>query len=146
MFIFKWLFKLLERLWNLIKKVLPVIMLGLALYLVAIGPLAIPFLGLTLSGTTAALALAGASFLIAPGETADVVSRAAEGIGDVASTVAVEAGDAIGSLVSSTLSSSSIISLVAGGLLLWWLVTKKDKKKEKEVADGKGGYALADDR
>lgn len=142
MFIFKWLFKLLERLWNLIKKVLPVIMLGLALYLVAIGPLAIPLLGLTLSGTTAALALAGASFLIAPGETADVVSRAAEGIGSVASTVATEAGDAIGSFVSSALSTSSIIPLVAGGLLLWWFVAKKDKKEDEAVMDEEGGYAL----
>lgn len=145
MFIFKWLFKLLERLWNLIKKVLPVVMLGLALYLVAIGPLAIPLLGLTLSGTTAALALAGASFLIAPGETADVVSRAAEGIGSAASAVAVEAGDAIGSFVSSALNASSIIPLVAGGFLLWWFVAKRDKDKDEAAADGKGGYALAND-
>lgn len=145
MFIFDWLFKLLERLWNLVKKVLPVVMLGLALYLVAIGPLTIPFLGLTLSGTTAALALAGASFLIAPGETADVVSRAAEGIGSVASTVAAEAGDAIGSLVSSTLNASSIIPLIVGGFLLWWLVAKRDEKNEETATNGKGGFVLDND-
>lgn len=145
MFIFKWLFKLLERLWNLIKKVLPVIMLGLALYLVAIGPLTVPLLGLTLSGTTAALALAGASFLIAPGETADLVSRAAEGIGSAASAVAVEAGEAIGSFVSSSLSASSIVPMIAGGLFLWWIVTKRDKKEEEKSVEEKGGYSLAYD-
>ena len=145
MFIFKWLFKLLEKLWNLIKKVLPVIMLGLALYLVAIGPLTIPLLGITLSGTTAALALGGASFLLAPGETAEVVSKAAEGIGAVASSVAAEAGAALGTLVSSTVSATSLIPLAVGGVFAWWFFTR-EKKDDRDPDSEKGGYALADSR
>lgn len=132
--IFKWLFNLLARLWKLIKKILPYILLAMAIYLVAVGPIVWAAVGLELSGTAAALGLVGASFLIAPGETAEVVSSAVDGVGDVAAKVVTEAGDLIGTAVSSVFGGSFLTWLLIGAAVLF-VVPSRKRKEERESGE-----------
>lgn len=125
----KWLFDLLARLWKLIKKVLPYILLAMAIYLVAVGPIVFAAVGLELTGTAAALGLAGASFLIAPGETAAAVSKAAEGIGDIAATVVTEAGGLLGTAISSVFGGWSWIWLLAAAFVVFFVFSRREQEQ-----------------
>lgn len=129
--IFNWLFDLLGRLWKLIKKILPYILLAMALYLAFVGP--ILFLGL--QGVGAALGLAGASFLFAPGETAEVFSKAVAGVGDAAQAVVTEAGDLLGAAVDAVLSGTGIITALVAAGVVWWLLSRRKKEKGDRVSE-----------
>lgn len=133
--LFGWLLDLLAKVWNLLKKVLPYVLLAAAAF-VALGgaiPLSLLITGLgTLEGAAAAIGLAGASFLFAPGESAEVISEAAGAVGDAASSVVAAGVDVADGLVSGLLTSSSFLMIAGLGLL--FLFMKKEKKEETGAA------------
>lgn len=120
--LFKWVMSLLTKLWKLVKKVAPIILLGLALVCAFAGewPLAVLF--------------AGASLLLFPKETAEIATKAVEAVGTVASTAAKAIGSAVGTGVSSLASASGLIGMVALGSFLWLFLNRKKKEDE---SDGK---------
>lgn len=129
--IFSWISKLLSKLFDLVKKILPIVLLAAAVWLgLGFGiPVAWLVAGaLPLEGAGAALLLAGSSFLVAPGETSEVLSKAVGAVGDVASDVASTIVDVASSAAGALLSSPiGIAALVIGGL---WLFGGKSDRKE----------------
>lgn len=120
--LFKWVMSLLTKLWKLVKKIVPIVLLGLALVCAFAGqwPLAALF--------------AGASLLLFPKETAEVAAKAVKAVGTVASTAATAIGSAVGAGVSSLASASGLIWMVALGFFLWLFF---NRKKEVDESDGK---------
>lgn len=120
--LFKWVMSLLTKLWKLVKKIAPIVLLGLALVCAFAGewPLAVLF--------------AGASLLLFPKETAEVATKAVKAVGAVASTAAEAIGSAVGTGVSSLASASGFIGMVALGFFLWLFL---NRKKSADEPDGK---------
>lgn len=130
--LFGWLFDLLADLWNMIKAVLPYLLIAAALYIAFIGPISLGWLvaGLELSGTAAALALGGLSFLFAPGETADVFAKTADAVGSAAGSI-VEAGVAVVSDTLGSILTSGPMFAIFLSVLLFWLLSRKKREKEQ---------------
>lgn len=118
--LFKWVMSLLTKLWKLVKKIAPIVLLGLALVCAFAGewPLAVLF--------------AGASLLLFPGETAELAAKAVKAVGTVASTAAEAVGSAVGVGVSSLASASGLIGMVALGFLLWLFFNRERRADESE--------------
>lgn len=128
--LFGWIGKLFKKIWEAIKKILPYILLAIAIYLSLGGALTIPFTSTVLQGTFHAMMVAGASFLLAPEETAELVSNAAHAIGDAASVVVSETVGVVTTGVGALLTSPVGIAVMALGL--WWLFGR-DKKEGGEI-------------
>lgn len=119
-----WLKKLFSSIINLIKKILPVILLVLALWVAFVAPFTIPLLGVTLSGTAGALFLAGTSFLLLPEESADVIEGAAQGLGRAATAVVTEAAGVASAGIGALLKSPAGLALIGFGL--WFLLGRNE--------------------
>lgn len=133
--LFGWIGKLLKKIWNAIKKILPFILLAVAIWLALGLPFAIEALGISIAGTQAnALLLAGASFLFAPQETGDVIGKALDSVGDTAGDVISTVTDVVSDGATTILSSP--IGLVGIGLLLYFLFFKDDDKKVVQNSEG----------
>lgn len=83
--IFGWIGDLFTKIWRLFKKILPYIMIALAVFFTFGGSL--PLLGMVLEGYAAAVACIGISFLVAPEESIDVATNVSTAIGTAASAV-----------------------------------------------------------
>lgn len=126
--IFSWIGDLFTKLFSMMKKILPYILIALAIWF-SLG-LGIPALGIAGGWTSALLAL-GTSFVLAPDESAAVLSSAASAMGDVLSTVATEVGSAAGDLTFSFVSSSGIFTLALVGLGMYLLLSSDDEDEPK---------------
>lgn len=138
--IWGWLSSLIKKIWAVIKKVLPYILLALAVYFMVM-PLGttismawagIPGLA-SISTQTAMLLAAGAALIFAPEETVELVGKVADTIGDAAGAV-IEAGidvagDVLGSLFSSPI---VLIGLAVGAYLLFGRDRKEDERDRGE--------------
>lgn len=127
--IFDWLSDLLGKIFKAIQKIIPIILVGVAIWL-ALG-LALPLpawlsgmVGVSsiAAGTANALLALGASFLLAPTETGEVLSSAVSVVGDLAGDIAATAGDVVGSF----LTSPGGLLLLGAGLL--FLFAGRDKE------------------
>lgn len=121
--VFSWIGDLFTKLFDMIKKILPYILIALAIWF-SLG-LGIPALGIAGGWTSAALAL-GASFVVAPDETGALLSSAASAMGDVLSTVATGVGSAAGDLTSSFATSSGLLTLALFGFGAYLLLSSDD--------------------
>lgn len=83
--IFNWIGDLFSKIWGLLKKILPYIMIALAVFFTFGGSLTL--FGMVLEGYAAAIAAMGLSFLVAPDETIDVVTDVASAVGTAAGAV-----------------------------------------------------------
>lgn len=83
--IFGWIGDLFTKIWRLFKKILPYIMIALAVYFTFGGSFVL--LGMELKGYAAVVAAMGLSFLVAPEETVDTVSGVAGSIGTAAGAI-----------------------------------------------------------
>lgn len=136
--LFGWISKLFKQLVSLFKKILPYLMVALAIYLlITTGGLPLAdwfgpaFAGITIpEGPVGALLALGTSFLFAPDETAELVGNAVEAVGTVVEGVLNEAVDIIDSVASNALSSP--FALIALGIGLFFLVgfLKKDNDQQ----------------
>lgn len=88
--IFNWIGDLFSKIWGLLKKILPYVMIALAVFFTFGGSLTL--FGMVLEGYAAAIAAMGLSFLVAPDETIDVLT-------DVASDVSTAAGAVVSGVV-----------------------------------------------
>lgn len=116
--IFSWISDLFESIWRFIKQALPYVLMAVALYfsMGALAPTFMAGLGLTsaVAGGWAAAALAlGASFVLAPEETAALYSDAVDSVGHVLSEVGQVAGGVI---------SDTVGSFFSSGIGLWLLL------------------------
>lgn len=93
--IFNWIGDLFTKIWKLFKKILPYIMIALAVFFTFGG--SIILMGMVIEGYAAAIVAMGISFLVAPEETIDVTSDVAKAVGTAAGAV-VAAG--VGGLAS----------------------------------------------
>lgn len=144
--IFSWISDLFESIWRFIKRALPYVLMAIAAYF-SLGALAPSFMaGLGLASATAggwaaaALAL-GASFVLAPEETAALYSGAIDAVGGVLS----EAGQVVGDVVSDTVGSffSSGIGLwLLVGVGAYFLLSSGKKKDVSVVNDGNSPAVL----
>lgn len=130
--IFSWIGDLFTKIWKLIKRVLPYIMIALAAYFTFGGSYIL--LGMTLEGYAAAVACIGVSFLAAPEETTDVVGGLAEDIGGAAGTI-VAGG--VGGLLSGLTSDSSFLWIVAIAVGAYFLLKRKDESQEIGQLNGR---------
>lgn len=143
--LFGWITSLLAKIWNLLKKILPIILLACAIYFglgfsIAAGWL---FAGSPLiSGAGAALLSLGASFLIAPGETAEVLGKAVTAAADVASDVAVGLADVVSSGLGAFFSSPAALALGAGAALWFFMRNKKEDVGLPKVSRDSTGSAV----
>lgn len=132
---------ILEKLFDFLKSVftkivgwirdaLPYIALGLAIYFMAGGSFVFDLLGstLTFTGVKGALLAVGASFLLAPGETSELVSTAAEAVIDVGTDILVAGVGALTTVAGAALGSPLL--LIGGGLLLLFFLGNDRKKRE----------------
>lgn len=117
--IFNWITSLLKKVLQAIQRLIPVVMIGIAIWL-GLG-LALPLpswlVGLTgvtaiAGGTANALLALGASFLLAPQETGEVLAKGVEVLGDVAAGI----GASVGGVVSSFLTSPGGLLVLGAGL------------------------------
>lgn len=127
---FSFLGKLLSQIWNLLKKALPYILLAAAVFFTmgAVIPLTVPVIG-GLGGAAAAWGALGAALLIAPGETAEVLGKAAQATGKVAASVAQALGSVVGAAGRSLLSALLPIAAIATGV--WLLIGPSDEEEEE---------------
>lgn len=130
--IFSWISDLFESIWSFIKRALPYVLMAIAIYF-SIGALAPTFMaGLGLASATAggwaaaALAL-GASFVLAPEETAALYSGAVDAVGDVLSEVGQVAGNVVSDAVGSFFSSDTGLWLLVGVGVYFLLSSDKEK-------------------
>lgn len=131
--IFSWIGDLFSRIWKLFKKILPYIMIALAVFFTFGGSLVL--FGMVLEGYAAAVAAMGLSFLVAPDETIDTVSGVAESVGEAAG--AVVSGVA-GGLASGLFGGEwGWLGLVAIGVGAWWLFGKDDKSTDRLASTSK---------
>lgn len=122
--IFGWIGDLFTKLWSLVKKILPYVMLALAIYFTFGGSLVL--LGMTLSGYGAAIAAVGISFLVAPEETVDVATGVAEDVGTAAGSII---GAAAGGLSSSLFGGNGVLVAIAVAVGVWWLLSGDEPEK-----------------
>lgn len=99
---------------------LPIFLQGLATFLVGVGPLAAAAIG------------AGVSFLLAPEETAGLLTNVAEAVGEVASAAVQMAGDVVSTGFASIFGENFLI-YAALGLGAYLLLTKEENKSVVEV-------------
>lgn len=129
--IFKALSSLFEAILNVVKRVLPYILLAAAAYLaLCTGGISLAWLvpGTVIpSGWASAAVLAGASFILAPNETAAIVNSGVDAIGSVATNLATEAGQMLAS-VSEGVLGLPLWALVVGGVGLFLLFRNKGEK------------------
>lgn len=122
--LFDWIGDLFTKIWKLFKKILPYIMIALAVFFTFGGSLVL--FGMVLEGYAAAIAAMGLSFLVAPEETIDTISGVAEGVGEAAG--AIVSGTA-GGLVSGLFGGEwGWLGLVAIGVGAWWLFGSGERK------------------
>lgn len=127
--IFAWFKRIFKEILDLIKKILPYILLGIAVWLALGMPFLIPSLGISIAaGGFNALLVAGVSFVLAPGETQELISEAAEALGNAATDVIQTVVDVADSALTSVLSSSPAL-LIVGGLLLWFLLSREKERQ-----------------
>lgn len=125
--IFGWIGDLFTKIWKLFKKILPYIMIALAVFFTFGGSFIL--LGMVLEGYAAAIAAMGLSFLVAPEETVDVATDVAEAVGEAAGAV-VAAG--VGGLASGLFGGESswlLIAAIAVGA--YFLLSRKDDDAEE---------------
>lgn len=131
--IFAWVGELFTKLWSLMKKILPYVLLALAVWF-SLG-LGIPALGIV-GGWEAALLALGTSFVLAPDETSTLLSAGVAAMGDVLTTAGTAVGDALGATASSLFTSSGLlwIALGVGAYFIW--------KNSKDTSEDKDGSRL----
>lgn len=138
--IFDWIGDLFTKIWRLFKKILPYIMIALAVFFTFGGSLVL--LGMTLTGYAAAVAAMGISFIVAPDETVDVVTDVAEDVGTAAGAI-VSTG--IGGLASGLFGGENgwlWALLIAGGVYLLIRGNNDDSRSSgKEDGDAVNGEA-----
>lgn len=134
--IFSFIGDLLGKLFALLKKVLPVLLLCLAAYLsfggmgLAAGTKFAMATGLALSGTSGALLAAGASALFFPDETAAIVSHVAGVVGTAVGSVVSAGVGVVTTGISAFLSSpAGLLLLGVGAYMLFGRRTEKEKKE-----------------
>lgn len=133
--IFGWIGDLFTKIWKLFKKILPYIMIALAVFFTFGGSLVL--LGMVLEGYAAAIAAMGLSFLVAPEETVDVTTDVAEAVGKAAGSV-VAAG--VGGLASGLFSGeSSWLLFAAIAVGAYFLLSRKDEDSVDELREGRQG-------
>lgn len=124
--IFGWIGDLFTKIWKIFKKVLPYIMIALAVFFTFGG--SIILMGMVLEGYAAVIAAMGLSFLVAPEETTDVVTGVTESVSNAAGAI-VAAG--VGGLASGLFGGESswlLIAAVAAGA--YFLLSGREKDEE----------------
>lgn len=146
--LFGWISKLFKQLVNLFKKILPYLMVALAIVLL-LTPAGLPlsawfgaaFAGVVIPGGVVGAMLAiGTSFLFAPDETAELVNDAIDAVGDVAQNVLEEGVELLGSVASTVLSNP--IVLAGAVFALWWFFGRDKKEKDPDQLAGDGPSPL----
>lgn len=128
--IFSWVGDLFTKLWDLMKKILPYVLLALAVWF-SLG-LGIPALGIV-GGWEASLLALGASFVLAPDETSALLSSGVTAMGDVLTTAGTAVGDALGATASSLFTSSGLIWVALGvGAYFIWKGSKDTARNEEK--------------
>lgn len=140
--IFSWISDLFESIWGFIKRALPYVLMAIATYftLGALAPGFMAGLGLTsaAAGGWAAAALAlGASFVLAPEETAALYSGAVDSVGNVLSKVGQVASDVVSDTVGSFFSSGIGLWILLGAGA--YLLLSSDKKSTTTLDDVNSG-------
>lgn len=130
--LFAFIKKLFKKIIDIIKKILPYILLACAIWLALGGAISIPFLDMVIEASTAnALLVAGASFIFVPQETAELVSRATAGIGQAAKDVIHTVVDVAGSAAADVLSQPVV--LIGLFALAWFLLARRKDDKQEPV-------------
>lgn len=128
-FLFGWIAKLLKKVLEILKKALPYILLAAAIWLSMGMGIPLPMmLGGAIEGTVAnALLAVGASFLLAPEETAEVLGDAVGALGEAAQVVLDTVVDVGAGVLSSVLDQPLVF--LAGGLALWYFLSRRDERQ-----------------
>lgn len=136
--IFKGLGDLLTSILNVIKRILPYVLLAIAAWYTMGGTLTfLTELGIK-AGAMTAMYMAGTSFLFAPDETAAVVVDAVQALGDVAGAVGTEAGNLLNDVTSSLLSGPAGWLMIGIGAYLLFSMLSKNTDKTGDVPIGDG--------
>lgn len=125
--IFSWIGDLFTKIWKIFKKVLPYIMIALAVFFTFGG--SIVLMGMVLEGYAAAIAAMGLSFLVAPEETTDVVTGVTESVSNAAGAI-VAAG--VGGLASGLFGGESSWLLIAAVAVGAYFLFSKGGEDEEE--------------
>lgn len=138
--IFDFISQLFNSIMAMIKKILPYVMIAAAIYFGFGGVWAPTIFGstLTISGATGAAMAMGLSFLLAPDETVETVSRVATAVGEAAAAVVEAAVPVIESLVdtvSSLVLKSPLFWIVAGYFGYKLFIADKDDKRQEPPAE-----------
>jgi len=131
--LFNWLKNVFKDLLRLIKRAIPIVLLGIAIYLSLGFGFSIPALGIAIApGAISALLVIGVSFLLAPGETVALVSNAAEAIGEAVAEVIETVVEVAASATESVLSASPLVW--AGiALVAYFLIAGSDDDKRTPI-------------
>lgn len=130
--------------WDVIKKILPVLLLllalafatgllsftlfpaGTSLFGMAIGPM-------VFGGTSGALLAAGAAFLLFPDETAAVVADVASAVGDAAGSILAATADAVSTGLGAFLTSPVGLLVLGFGVWYFFIREKRDELPRLET-------------
>lgn len=131
--IFEFITSLFNKVFSAIKKLLPYILLALAIWLSLGFAFTIPFTTFTIAaGYASALLVAGASFLFAPSETAEIVSKVATHVGDAVGSIVAAGVDVVTTGLGAMLTSP--VGLLALGVGLYFLFGRSEKERDAPVA------------
>lgn len=134
--IFDWIGDLFTKIWKIFKKVLPYIMIALAVFFTFGG--SIVLMGMVLEGYAAAIAAMGISFLVAPEETIDVTSDVAKSVGTAAGAVVAAGVGGVASGLFAGDNSWLLIAAVAAGAYFLFSGRKEDNEiKVIGLSEGK---------
>lgn len=147
--IFKGISDLITSILNVVKRILPYVLLAIAAWYTMGGSLAfLTELGIE-AGAMTGLYMAGTSFLFAPDETAAIVVDSVHALGDVASAVGTEAGNLLNDVTSSLLSGPAGWLIIGVGAYFLFSVLSKNSDKTGGVPigenSGKAGGVLIGD-
>lgn len=138
--IFDFVAQLFNSIIEMIRKILPYVMIAAAIYFGFGGVWAPTIFGstLTITGATGAAMAMGLSFLLAPDETVETVTRVATAVGEAAAAVveaAVPVIDAIADTLTGVIMKSPLFWLVAGYFGYRLLIA--DKERDEPVVEQK---------
>lgn len=141
--IFDWIGDLFSKIWGLLKKILPYVMIALAVFFTFGGSLTL--FGMVLEGYAAAIAAMGISLLVAPDETIDVVTDVANDVGKAAGAIVSGVAGGVASGLFGDNGSWLLIAAVAVGAYLLFSGKESDNTRVVVLPESDRRNTTSDD-
>lgn len=147
--LFDMIANLFRQIMDIIKQILPYLLIGAAIFFGFGGVWAPMIFGstLTISGAMGAALALGASFLFLPTETADIIGNIATGVADAAIQIIDAAVPVIGAVVGGAFDilASSPVLMIGLAVGAWWFLSRDRTNNNEPLPTGSNSGSLSYD-